>query len=78
VYSEWVDAAGKDDLCMVFSTFHLTIPDAVAHEAESHAEPSSGGRISSGRSGMSRKADEYEEDDRRYEGEGIVADDEYD
>ncbi|KAL1876333.1 hypothetical protein VTK73DRAFT_9576 [Phialemonium thermophilum] len=61
VYSEWVDAA-----------------DAVAQENEEARPTLSGGRIqaSAPRRPPNRQLVENEEDDRRYEGEGIVADDE--
>ncbi|KAK3359262.1 transcription elongation factor Elf1 like-domain-containing protein [Lasiosphaeria hispida] len=61
VYSEWVDAA-----------------DAVAHNGEGDPERELGaGRLSVGRPGASKgKADVYDDDDDRgYDGEGVVADD---
>lgn len=39
-------------------------------------DPGVSGRLKQGRPGASRRADDDDEDDRRYEGEGIVADDE--
>jgi len=68
VYSEWVDAA-----------------DAVAHKddedgVDSYRDAGGAGRLSSGRPGASKgRADAYDDDDRGYDGEGVVADDdEYD
>ncbi|KAK4110713.1 transcription elongation factor [Canariomyces notabilis] len=49
--------------------------DAVAQEAATQSAPS---RLPSGRAMTSSRRIEEDDDDRGYEGEGIVADDEYD
>lgn len=79
IYSEWVDAAGKSSTARdgphISGMARLTRnTDAVAKDEaanNSRAQPSS--------SRSRPAADRYddEEDDRRYEGDGIVDDDEY-
>jgi hypothetical protein len=77
VYGEWVDAAGKPFLSL-FPRAVLTgrSQDSVAHGGDATGGPASSARMA--KVGLSQRADDDEEDDRRYEGEGVVGDDEFD
>lgn len=77
VYGEWVDAAGRLRRSPVTRDVATDKrKDAVAKEGDVAGGPASSSRLVS-KSGLSQRVDD-DEDDRRYEGEGIVGDDEYD
>lgn len=82
MYSEWIDAAGTlisaqtSRIFLMYGTY--SVVDAVAKDdaGGTTSASASGYRMGSKQSAAGRYDDD--EDDRRYEGEGIVPDDEED